>query len=348
MVVSNAFNQLSEVFAQLESSGSEIRRTAVEGDFSGADGDVSAELAVDVPLLPERGTSDAVSITAAQPTVEDGRVTLNLTVTVAASDVEGGGPLGRPRDTVGHGDRAGESVPAYKDPEALRTVYERHDTFPEMTEALSVDVTSETVRRHMIKYDIHDPSDTTPQPHPDAMTGAGGDGRTEPDGSAEPTPADADERHAERALADERAAGDEAATGSAAADSSSGEEPTEQSAITDGGNTTATGSTASEPSPYAGTPVTDLLPAGPDGQSTDEPTTNSIGLPETVTVTQLADAINQSQTIQEVAQSTNISQSTARQLLQELDLTNFVSHPLAAGQVTVSPEVIVRRIDTTT
>ena len=53
----------------------------------------------------------------------------------------------------------------YRDPEKLEAVYETYDTFTEMTEALNVDVTPQTVRRYMIKYGIHEPasqSGTTP------------------------------------------------------------------------------------------------------------------------------------------------------------------------------------------
>lgn len=47
--------------------------------------------------------------------------------------------------------------PAYADPAQLRRVYKKFDTFEKMTEALEVDVTPATVRRHMIKYGIYDP-----------------------------------------------------------------------------------------------------------------------------------------------------------------------------------------------
>ncbi|MFT4889640.1 MAG: hypothetical protein ACI9YT_000550 [Halobacteriales archaeon] len=48
--------------------------------------------------------------------------------------------------------------PAYADPAKLRRVYEQHDTFEGMTDALDVEVTPATVRRHMIKYGIYDPA----------------------------------------------------------------------------------------------------------------------------------------------------------------------------------------------
>ncbi len=53
-----------------------------------------------------------------------------------------------------HGD-----VPAHRDPERLAAVYERHDTFSAMRDALDADVTAQTVRRNMMKHGIHDPEE---------------------------------------------------------------------------------------------------------------------------------------------------------------------------------------------
>lgn len=55
-------------------------------------------------------------------------------------------------------ERNGESedeIPYHKDRERLAKVYEEHDTFAEMTEALGVDVTPATVRQHMVNWGIH-------------------------------------------------------------------------------------------------------------------------------------------------------------------------------------------------
>ena len=54
----------------------------------------------------------------------------------------------------------GEDVkPPHRDPERLREVYEAHNTFTEMTAALDVEVTPQTVRRSMAALGIHDPED---------------------------------------------------------------------------------------------------------------------------------------------------------------------------------------------
>lgn len=49
-------------------------------------------------------------------------------------------------------------VPPFRDPDFLEEVYESCDTFAEMTDALEMDVTAETVRRYMIDHGIHQPN----------------------------------------------------------------------------------------------------------------------------------------------------------------------------------------------
>ena len=50
-----------------------------------------------------------------------------------------------------------ESVPPYEDTAYLRRLYETCDTFTQMSDAIAMEVSSETVRRYMITADIHDP-----------------------------------------------------------------------------------------------------------------------------------------------------------------------------------------------
>lgn len=65
------------------------------------------------------------------------------------------------RETGAQGEESSSerrSVPPFKDPELLQEVYDTHDTFAEMAEALDMHVTGETVRRYMIDHDIHKPN----------------------------------------------------------------------------------------------------------------------------------------------------------------------------------------------
>jgi hypothetical protein len=342
MVASSAFKELSAVLARLESSGSEIRHAAVDEELTGSDGTVTAELSVDVPILPDGDESDGVSITADDATVEDGRVAVDLAVTVSGDAVATAGET--PRDASAQSGSDAGSVPAYKDPEALRAAYENHDTFPAMTEALDVDVTSETVRRHMVKYDIHDPEAATP-----GGPTTGESPRRTPDAHEEAASTEsAVDTAADDAASSDTATGD-VATGTTAADTVSDDESESErdstagsdrvtgSAVTDGGKAaladTARSQSASDP-----TAVVDLLAERPTEPRAD------FGLSESVTVGGLTAAINQSRTVHEVAHEIGVSQATAREFLRSFDLINFVTHPLATEQVTVSVDEIRRRL----
>jgi len=102
----------------------------------GPDGSVTVTLAAQVPT-GETATTDG------GPTAGDR----------AAAEDEPDGTDERPA-TAGR-DR---DVPPFRDPELLAEVYESCDTFAEMTDAIGMDVTAETVRRYMIDYGIHQPN----------------------------------------------------------------------------------------------------------------------------------------------------------------------------------------------
>lgn len=335
MVASSAFKELSAVLARLESAGTEVQHAAMDEDLTSTDGTVTADLSVGVPVLSDADASEAVSIDAVDATVVDGQVTVDLTVTVSGDDATAtdtlslGGP-------GGGGPGGPDSTPAYKDPEALRAVYERYETFPEMTEALDVDVTSETVRRHMVKYDIHDPEDATPQraAPTTAEQEQGDDEATAVARASQRADGESPADGADRRTDTESAAEDADATASRT-DSASESDPVAGNAVTDGGNATVPGSQSVE-RPPAPSPVTDVLAEAPTGSGYD--------LPDTVTVGDLTDAINDAGTVHGLARDLGVSQSVARAFLTEFDLIHFVSHPLAANQVTVSPDEVRRRL----
>ncbi|WP_418282383.1 hypothetical protein [Halorubrum sp. DTA98] len=116
----------------------------------------------------------------------------------AGSDDEDGdrgvdaGEIGASNDEIAGRER---SVPPFRDPDLLAEVYESCDTFAEMSEAIEMDVTGETVRRYMIDYGIHEPNSYgTPSSDDDrresAPTDSGDDPGDDPgDGSdADPCP----------------------------------------------------------------------------------------------------------------------------------------------------------------
>jgi len=344
MVASNSFKELSEVLARLESSGTTVQHAEMDQDLSSTDGDVTAELTVTVPILTDNNMGDAVSIDAKDADIEDGAVTVDLTVTVSASESKHSAHADRPHEThTTSGQSNVEAVPAYKNPDALQAVYEKYSSFPEMTDALGVDVTSETVRRHMIEYDIHDPDDTRPKSYIDARARDETDDHINSGNSNAPatasteteSPADADPD------TDVLTSDDQTDTSSGVGDEVTTQETA--SAVTDGGNVTVGGST--ERSPFATTPVRDVVAEASTQQCEDSVVKSNIDLPETLTVAGLAEAINQSQTVHGVTQHIGMNRSAATQFLQEFGLIDFVSHRLAADQITVSPDEVVRRIN---
>lgn len=76
---------------------------------------------------------------------------------------------------------ADRRVPPFRDHDLLRSVYDSCDTFAEMTEAIGMDVTAETVRRYMIDAGIHEPASYDTGSTDDADRGADED---DPDGPA--------------------------------------------------------------------------------------------------------------------------------------------------------------------
>jgi hypothetical protein len=175
MTISGAFGALAEVLHEVESSGAAIRRVDVPtttgvDDGEGDDHDLAVDLTVGLPLVAGDDRPAGVDLAADADGVAvgaDGRVEVDLTVSVPAAAARERAPPAARRvgrvaaDAPGGGDATDESTPAYKDPEALRAAYEACDTFPEMREALDADVTSETVRRHMVDEGIHDPTGDT-------------------------------------------------------------------------------------------------------------------------------------------------------------------------------------------
>ncbi|MGB9933806.1 hypothetical protein [Haloarcula amylolytica] len=165
MVVSDAFETFTQVLECVESSETEVKAVSVRGQTTADNDEISADLTLATPIFGGVSLHDDVSVDAEEFDLTDKRIEIDVTVTV---------PVGTdiPVPSENRGDASDElaetlsqsdSVPAYKDPEALQAAYDACDTFPEMTEALDADVTSETVRRYMVEYDIHDPTDTTPQ-----------------------------------------------------------------------------------------------------------------------------------------------------------------------------------------
>jgi hypothetical protein len=197
---------------------------------------------------------------------------------------------------------ASDGPPAYRDPDRLAAVYDPEATFPEMTDALGVDVTPQTVRKYMIEHGIHEPasraSDTLAQANTDADEETGVEETeserdaetternaetTEPEAgeahqtSAEATPAD-EERSQRSSDGVEIVDGDE----SAASDASDRADTTTESVASDAdsaaGDATADDDTAAattQPTTETNGDETDDATTDPPGESTADTTTTT-------------------------------------------------------------------------
>jgi hypothetical protein len=127
------------------------------GTALGSDGAVMVSLAAVVPTDEGPATTDSGPTAGDRWGSKDGSADIE-------GDPSGPDPSRRDRD-----------VPPFRDPELLAEVYESCDTFAEMTDAIGMDVTAETVRRYMIDYGIHQPNTYDTDDGGDAADAEAGD-----------------------------------------------------------------------------------------------------------------------------------------------------------------------------
>ncbi|PSP85019.1 hypothetical protein BRC83_03680 [Halobacteriales archaeon QS_1_68_17] len=189
MVVSASFQTLANLLDECEQSGVEVRRvTPRDGDDLLAGEDLAAEVELAVSLASAAvSTGDAAlddgrlavrfdvlapilpadiggaSVTPGETWInDDGTVGVSLAVRTppAATDradrSAGVGEM-EPVDDADGTDLGDRDIPPFEDPDLLASVYERCDTFAEMTAELGLEVTPETTRRYMIDCGVHEP-----------------------------------------------------------------------------------------------------------------------------------------------------------------------------------------------
>jgi hypothetical protein len=154
MPIDTALRALADHLEASASDGVAIERVsaATDGD------DLTAELTVEYPL---ELAANAETVTVTDSEYRDGGIHVDVSMTVdtaALTETTAQERSEHSTERVATSDETAEDVPAYKDPELLREVYDTCDSFAAMQEALDVDVTAQTVRRNMIKHGIHDPS----------------------------------------------------------------------------------------------------------------------------------------------------------------------------------------------
>jgi len=266
MPLSGALRELSVVVGGFETSGYTVEDVRWPSESAASGETLSVELDLSVPIEEQVGAETCADVSVTDPhRTRDGSVPMTVEVDVSleeASDCPGRIPA-----------PAGEqTVPRYKDPSALAEVYEAYETFEEMTEALDVEVSPSTVRRHMIKHGVHEPEEM-PDRNEDA---------TDPQES----PADHEES---RSDASENATPEQAASARDAESS--------------------------------------------DGDSLDieaaQVVTDGIGLPEDLTIEDVAEIVVSSSTLYEVRTKMDLDHDRARRLLGALNLLDLVTGRLS-------------------
>ncbi|MGB9956401.1 hypothetical protein ACOZ4B_08430 [Haloferax prahovense] len=238
-----------------------------------------------------------------------------------------------------------DSVPAHHDPVRLREAYEACETFKEMTDALGVDVTPQTVRNQMIQRGIHEPESYGASPEP-AASSESTESSDEPQ-QPEPSVADVDSTSETDQsptvgtedtdiAAVERDTTDDAETGANDESTSVSEsKPNPKSAP----NPKSVSKPGSESEPQSETdPATDTEP----DDETDKPTTTEDAstvtalppLPASVSsldcsTEDVCAAVTGAKTLYEVERRLGLDRADVREVLTALDLLDLVTGRMA-------------------
>lgn len=182
---SSSFRQLAGVLEQLEEADIDVVDVTATHPDGASDPILRADLTIELPASassPETTGTESIPTATDQPdddvAVEasgNGTPSTDTTDTAeprssdedetsdqAATSESRTDPAASETNTETESDtetdpETDDTPPAYRDPDKLETAYIEHDSFAAMTEALDVDVTPQTVRRHMIDHGIHDP-----------------------------------------------------------------------------------------------------------------------------------------------------------------------------------------------
>lgn len=187
--VSNPEDSLTaEVEVELASVTPERGETALSLGEATVDstGELRFVLESPAPVVPASDHGVDIDVTDATVCV-DGSVSVTLSASLAVEHEESPPGLTSAADVSEESSDAvhGREVPPFRDPELLEEVYSSCETFAEMTDAIGMDVTAETVRRYMIDHGIHEPDsyDTDGEHDTGTEPGVGvvEDGRTNAD-----------------------------------------------------------------------------------------------------------------------------------------------------------------------
>lgn len=242
------------------------------------------------------------------------------------------------------------SVPAHRDPERLQAVYDQYSTFAEMTDALDMDVTSQTVRYHMIKQGIHDPESqqTTDSDSDEEVTTPQEDTDSPRKQSDVPHDADGhDEDNVEKAKegsekSDESTGETAEQTDETSEESSDGTDNDGQS-VREGETGTEAGDHTDSPDQKSADTVDTDVPTM--ANMDDLPIPAGVELPSHLSIEDVRDAILEAQTLFEVQQQLRIGRDKARKLLSDLNLLDLdVGRATTIENRDASQQEIYRRL----
>ncbi|MDS0295744.1 hypothetical protein [Halogeometricum luteum] len=267
--------------------------TDASGMVSTDDADAETDVGADGTQLAAGESSDSIERTAENGVEAFGGGDGTGEDRTEADERGGDGPTASPSAAEELAAVRDESVLPCEDVEYLERLYERCETFTEMTRLIEMDVTSETVRRYMIEADIHSP--TTYDTVPRTEESESGESQLREPGTGEP---------------DGPKPESDPSTAQSTVPDSSGTDPDEEWESEE--------DSSSEPSP--------------DAVGAEKLVTDGIGLPNSVQIPDVVDAVTVSVTLYGFARRLDLEQEDARELLRQLDLLDFVPRRLPAGR----------------
>lgn len=175
MRASTAFQECATLLDEIEATGVEVNAITPREDDLLEEGSVTVDLSLGVPLLDEIETNGIEITSQSGDALTDGTLTVDVSARVPLDRESADQPsetqpeIDLPESekeiiSDGSGTQPQTAAKPYRDPDRLREVYDAHETFAEMTDALDVDVTTETVRTNMIKHGIHEPASQSSAP----------------------------------------------------------------------------------------------------------------------------------------------------------------------------------------
>ncbi|NHN58566.1 MULTISPECIES: hypothetical protein [Halorussus] len=233
------------------------------------------------------------------------------------------------------------SRPPYRDPDQLEAVYEKYDTFAEMTDALEVDVTSQTVRRYMIQHGIHEPAsrsgptsaDSLLEMDPDEIPALNGSGRDQEDGR------ETDNQESRTGSSQDAATNTLLVTDGNGAkiesESASGQESSLKASESQNEPTETTIESAEEEGDEGdGHSKQEKIPTNSDNlEIRTSDIADFVDLPSDLTLSEVKTVVQEVKTLYEAQQRLDLERDETRHLLQELDLLDLVQGRLATREL---------------